>query len=331
MLSVVFATRNRAASLPRVLDAFAALISPPGGWRLLVVDNGSTDATVATLADYTKHLPLTLLECPRPGKNRALNTAIPYLAGDLSVWTDDDVLPDRDWLVRLREAADRHPEASLFGGTVLPEWPDSMPVWLTEHCVEFSVLYAKNERASGPCSFEHIFGPNMAIRRSIFDGGICFAEDVGPDATKPLYAMGSETELLRRLHGLGHRGWFEASARVRHIVRPEQVQERWILDRAYRYGAGEGSKHALTQWGGRLTIIGLPAALLLRLAAYRMAASLAGLLAPSPRRLRIRYRDRYLAGILAGRRMIDQSRTVPPGQRGADLAAARKHQTAAAP
>lgn len=302
MLTTVFATRNRAASLPRVLDAFAGLQAPPGGWKLVIVDNGSTDDTAAVVQGHADRLPVTLLHCPSPGKNRALNMALPALEGDLVVFTDDDVLPAPDWLVRLREAADAHPEATLFGGTVLPDWPAPVPAWLSEDAVEFSVLYAKNVHPSGPCQPIDIYGPNMAVRRSVFEAGIRFAEHVGPDATNPLYAMGSETELLRRLAAQGHRGWFEARARVGHIIRPEQMQERWILERAYRYGIGEGRNHAGALSAGRPLLAGLPAPLLLRVVAYRLAAYGMALLPPSPRRLRIRYRDRWLAGIVAGRR-----------------------------
>jgi glycosyltransferase involved in cell wall biosynthesis len=292
MLTVTFATRNRAASLPRVLDAFAALAPPPGGWRLIIIDNGSTDGTAATLGAQARRLPLLALHCAAPGKNRALNAALPHLLGDLAVFTDDDVLPQPDWLLRLAAAAAAHPEATLFGGAVLPVWPSPPPAWLSEDAVEFSVLYAQKDRPTGACGFGDIFGPNMAIRRAVFAAGTRFADHVGPDATNPLYAMGSETELLRRLESQGHRGWFEATARVGHIIRPEQMTEAWILERAYRYGIGEGKHHA-----GALS-----AKLLARVVAYRAAASGLALLPPSARRLRIRYRDRWLAGVLAGRR-----------------------------
>jgi glycosyltransferase involved in cell wall biosynthesis len=289
-LTVCLATHNRAAALPRVLAAFAALTRPPGGWAMIVVDNGSTDATAAVLQDHADRLPLTILSCPTPGKNRALNMALPLLRGSLAVFTDDDVLPDPDWLVQLHAAAEAHPEASLFGGTVLPDWPRPPPPWLSEQAVEFSVLYSQQRRPSGPCGFADIFGPNMAVRPAVFADGTRFAEHVGPDGSKPLYAMGSETELLRRLEAAGHRGWFEASARVGHIIRPEQMEEGWILDRAYRYGVGEGRHYA-----------GAPSARqVLRRVVYRVAARGMAVLPPSARRLRIRYRDRWLAGVADG-------------------------------
>jgi len=286
-----------------VLQTFAELQVPPGGWRLFVIDNGSRDGTADVLRSWTDRLPLRPLHCATPGKNRALNTALPRLEGDLVVLTDDDVLPASDWLVRLRAAAEAHPEAAFLGGTVLPAWPGPMPAWLTEEAVEFSVLYAQKRRPSGPCGAVDVFGPNMAIRRSIFDAGFRFAEHVGPDATRALYAMGSETELLRRLEASGHAGWFAAEAQVGHIVRPEQVEEPWILARAYRYGLGEGRNHAGALASGRPVLAGLPAPLLARLVAYRLAARACGLLPPSPRRLRIRYRERWLTGLADGRRI----------------------------
>jgi hypothetical protein len=300
MLSVLFTTRDRAASLPRVLQAFAGLQAPPGGWRLIVVDNGSRDATSEVLRAWTDCLPLLLLDYPMPGKNRALNAALPQAEGDLVVLTDDDVLPAPDWLVRLRAAADAHPDADFLGGTILPVWPGPVPPWLTEEAVEFSMLFAQKRRPSGPCGWVDIFSPNMAIRRQVFEAGFRFAEHVGPDATRAAYAMGSETEMLRRLETAGHRGWFEAEAQVGHIVRPEQMEEAWILARAYRYGRSEGRNHAGALVSGRPVLAGLPAPLLTRLVAYRAAARALGFLPPSARRLRVRYRERYLAGLADG-------------------------------
>jgi glucosyl-dolichyl phosphate glucuronosyltransferase len=291
MLSVVFATRDRASMLARVLEAHARIEPPAEGWRLLVVDNGSTDATGEVLRAWSGRLPLTVLEEPRPGKNRALNLALPELAGDLAVFTDDDAIPAPDWLLRLREAADAHPEATMLGGTVELDWPRRAPSWLTAEAVDLSVLYARNLRPSGPCDHTAIFGPCMAVRRAVLGAdGLRFAEQVGPDASRAFYPMGGETELLRRLAAAGHRGWFAAEARVRHIVRPEQLEESWILARAYRYGLGEGRSYR-----GRLGAAGL----LLRALAARAAAAALRPAPPSPRRLRALYRERCLAGALS--------------------------------
>ncbi len=313
-ITVLFATRNRGAALPPVLECLTRLTPPEGGWKLLIVDNGSTDSTSALLDGYLDRLPLTVLREPRAGKNRALNAALPHLAGDLIVLTDDDVLPRADWLVRLRQAGHEHPEASLFGGTVLPHWSRPRPAWLTEDAVPFSVLYAQQKRAAGACGCAAIFGPNMAVRRGVFEAGHRFSESVGPDESRRLYAMGGETEFLRRVEAAGHTGWFVPEAVVGHIVRPEQLDEDWILQRAYRYGVGEGRHYADA---GVSLVEGLrpraPLRLRLRARAYAAAARLIRLAPPSALRLRIRYRARSLAGTIdAFRQASDASSTSGP-------------------
>ena len=307
-MTVVFATRNRASALAAVLDSFTNLAAPDGGWKLVVVDNGSTDDTAALLASYAGRLPLTVLSEPRAGKNRALNTALPHLEGALIVLTDDDVLPSPDWLARMQQAAREHPQASLFGGTVLPHWSRAKPFWLTEAAVPFSVLYAQQRRGAGPCSCDAIFGPNMAVRSSVFEAGYRFSETVGPDETRRMYAMGGETEFLRRLEADGYTGWFVPDACVEHIIRPEQLAEEWILQRAYRYGIGEGSHYA-----------GMPRRMRLRALVYGIAAKLSVLAPPSPLRLKIRYKARALAGTMEASR-IRKSLAIavpppPPGRK----------------
>jgi glycosyltransferase involved in cell wall biosynthesis len=88
-----------------VLEAYCRLAVPPDGWRLLVVDNGSTDGTAELLASYSR-LCLRRLHEPQPGKNRALNRALaealamPFDIDGLFVFTDDDATPAPDWLLQ---------------------------------------------------------------------------------------------------------------------------------------------------------------------------------------------------------------------------------------
>jgi glycosyltransferase involved in cell wall biosynthesis len=300
MLTVAFATRNRADHLRDVLAAFAALAPPAGGWKLVVADNGSTDATQCVLSRYRERLPLHVLREPRPGKNAALNRAIASFDGDLVVLTDDDVLPEPDWLLRLATAAERHPEASLFGGTILPAWPHALPPWLDQSRVDFGTLFALVSHKSGPCDFRVIFGPNMAVRRSVFAHGHRFDESIGPDGRNALSAMGSETEFTRRLTAAGHRARFVAEARVRHIIRPEQFEESWILARAYRNGLGTARTNPPALAEGRGLVAGLTWRLLLRLVVFRAGARIAAPLPASAWRLRMLFKDRWFAGLATG-------------------------------
>ena len=244
MLTVLLATRNRGRMLREVLEAYRRLQEPSEGWKVVVVDNGSTDETANVLASFKNLLPLDTISEPKSGKNQALNTGLKLLEGDLAVFTDDDVFPTADWLVRMRDVANAEPLYSIFGGTVLPRWEMTPPAWIRRVLASSEPQGKKTYEAwmgpvytltdpsleDGPVRPWLVFGPNMAIRTSIFKSGVRFDQAVGPRGSS--YPMGSETEILLRLSRQGHRAWFIKEAIVEHFVRKEQLQESWVLRRA---------------------------------------------------------------------------------------------------
>lgn len=292
------ASFNGAATLPKVLDAYCALQAPPGGWRLLVVDNGSTDDTRHVLERYAARLPLQVLQEPRRGKNVALNTGLQVaLAGpvaELLVFSDDDAAPQADWLVRLSECAAAHPEYSVFGGSILPDWACGPPDWIAR-LVPLGLTYGATapDLADGPIFPGLVWGANMAVRRSVFDAGQRFDTSIGPNAGH--YAMGSETEFTRRVHALGYRSWFCPAARVAHHIRAHQTEVSYVLQRARRFGRGKARQD---QPGVFPEVLGMPRWMLLRLlleAGGWLTATLRGL---SDRRFLHRWEISYLLGYL---------------------------------
>lgn len=236
MLTVLLATKNRAAILRRTLESFCLLRAPSGGWKLVIVDNGSADGTPAVLSSFASRLPLKVLSEPRGGKNAALNAGLRFLEGDLAVFTDDDAFPRPDWMVELREAADTQLAYSIFGGAVVPRWEVPPPAWV--EWLDPGPVYALTDPtiSEGPVRPELVFGPNMAIRATVFRSGICFDTSIGPRGST--YAMGSETELTRRLYRQGHKAWHAPRAVVEHLVSDYQLRQSWVLKRAIRYGRG---------------------------------------------------------------------------------------------
>jgi len=236
MLTVLFATRNRSQTLASVLESFACLQAPPSGWKLVVVDNGSTDGTAEIIASFRARLPVTYVFEGKAGKNEALNTGLQHLEGDLAVFTDDDVFPHPDWLIQLRTAVDTYRDYSIFGGAVRPRWEVAPPQWMTWVNTEVAFAITDPQMAEGPTKPWFIFGPNMAIRAEVFNAGIRFDTSIGPRGKN--YPMGSETELVLRLDRLGHRTRHVQRAVVEHLIGQHQMNKSWVLGRATRYGRG---------------------------------------------------------------------------------------------
>src|SRR5689334_11745006 len=109
MLTVLIASRNGEDTLGQVLDAYCRLDSPGGGWKLVVIDNASTDGTKSLVKSFETRLPLTYLFESAPGKNAALNQGLRVAEGDLVVFSDDDTVPRKDWLVQIRTVCDANP------------------------------------------------------------------------------------------------------------------------------------------------------------------------------------------------------------------------------
>ena len=97
-VSVVIPTYNQAATLAATLASVAGQSVAP--LEVVVVDDGSTDATPAVLAEVAETYPLPLVvrrqanAGPGPARDLGWRTA----SGQLIAYTDSDARPRRDWL-----------------------------------------------------------------------------------------------------------------------------------------------------------------------------------------------------------------------------------------
>jgi glycosyltransferase involved in cell wall biosynthesis len=236
-VSIIIATRNRAASLSRTLEALSHLDLRGVSWEVLVIDNGSNDETEKVVAAAAVGLPIVALSVPGAGKNRALNRGVEVACGSLLVFTDDDVVPSSTWIQSLVGAAARWPEDNVFGGPVRVRFPPGTPEWLRRPDFPHArwALSAYNPRTDeGPVS-DTPLGPNVAIRASAL-GDAPFDESIGPAGTE--YAMGSEVELLLRLYRRGEQFIFVPDAPVEHVLSPEHTTKANLVRRARRCGRG---------------------------------------------------------------------------------------------
>ncbi|MCU6501600.1 glycosyltransferase [Rugamonas sp. A1-17] len=257
MLTVLMATCDGAQTLPKVLDGYCRLHAPRRAWQLIIVENGSRDGTGAVVARYRDRLPLHLLSSPRKGKNAALNLAVEWaLRSDendgLFIFTDDDATPAPDWLLQWERCAAAHAQYKVFGGAIEADWAEPPPAWLLR-LVPMGLTFGltSSELAEGPVFPGLVWGANMAVRRSVFAAGYRYDTSIGPNGHA--YAMGSETELTRRLALAGHTACFYPHARVFHFVRARQLTLEYVLEKAWRFGRGkfrQDSPGTYPEWRG---------------------------------------------------------------------------------
>ena len=236
MISVLIATFNGADTLPRTLDALARLQVPSDGWRVIVVDNGSTDATPGSAPrSWLGRLPLLLLHQPRRGKSRALNLGLDHCDGDLVVFTDDDVIPSPGWLLAYRAAADTHPDVDVFNGPTKPYWSVVPPDYILRN-VPVGATYGLSDPflVEGPVRWDLVWGANMAVRGYVARSGCRFNADLGPQGRR--YRCGEDNDYVMLLDRFGHRMWHVPAAAVAHIIDDHQATRAWLMRRALALG-----------------------------------------------------------------------------------------------
>ena len=239
MITVLFATYNGSDTLPLMLESLTKMKAPEGGWKLVAVDNASTDNSREVLNFYLDKLPLTVLTENKQGKNSALNTGLGEIEGELVVLTDDDIIADKSWLCELESTSNQNPSFDIFSGLILPHWKHAPEQWVLEW-VNQHIVYALTleGQLEGEIAPEMALGPNMAVKKRVFDAGFRFDTSVGPDGSK-LYKMGSETSFMKVLTESGYRCFYTPRSKVQHIISEVEMNYEWTLKRGIRIGRGQ--------------------------------------------------------------------------------------------
>lgn len=99
-LSVIICAYNEADVILKKLDNLFALDYPREQLEVIVASDGSSDGTAELVRGYDAP-EIKLLDLPRQGKNRTLNTAVSHATGDILVFSDADSMLMNDALRHL--------------------------------------------------------------------------------------------------------------------------------------------------------------------------------------------------------------------------------------
>jgi glycosyltransferase involved in cell wall biosynthesis len=116
-VSVIVPTRDRSASLQRLLDALDA--QTYDDFEVIVVDDGSSEDIAGLVAARAGDL--TCVRTTGVGAVRARCAGVAVARGSILAFTDSDCMPDASWIARGVAAIDDG--AEVVQGTTIPERP----------------------------------------------------------------------------------------------------------------------------------------------------------------------------------------------------------------
>lgn len=225
--SVVVPVYNGAATIASCIEGLLAQTYPADRTEILIVDNGSTDATREIVSRY----PVSLLsETDIRTSYAARNRGIEHATGDVIAFTDADCVPSADWLVQLL-APFADPAVGAARGGVDDATPASLPEEFTIRLAPFAPPSIRG--------WKSLVTVNVAIRRSLLQKLGAFDEQL---------PTGGDVDLGWRLQQEPGQAIVEApSARVTHRHRSTFAG---VFAQYRRYGLSEIILTTLHRGGG---------------------------------------------------------------------------------
>lgn len=242
-VTIAICTWNRAELLRQTLQSLLQMTVPNDlDWEIVLVNNNCTDHTSEVIASFRSRLPLRDVVEPLQGHSHSRNRAISESHGDYIVWTDDDVVVDKDWLTAYLVAFRQQPEASFWGGSIEPRFESEPPRWLQENWKRCAGVFAV--RSFGESEFEFServlpFGANFAIRGALQRERL-YDSRFGRVSDESVRGY-DEIDVLRQLLRSGHRGFSVPKASLQHFI----PTTRMTIDYVRRFYEGQGETWVL--------------------------------------------------------------------------------------
>lgn len=169
LVSVILPTFNRAGYIAAALDSIFAQTYQP--LEVIVVNDGSTDATPAVLAGYADRA--KVITQPNSGKSAGINRGMEEVTGDFVWIMDDDDIAPRGALEALAGALIASPEAGLSYGRMIKFRDEPAESW--------EVHYQQDDRLFFPRIMDDCFitgHPCALFRRTALDGVVPLRKEV---------------------------------------------------------------------------------------------------------------------------------------------------------
>jgi GT2 family glycosyltransferase len=222
--SVVVPTFERPAQLAACVDALRALDRPGGALEVVIVNDGGRPpaSELGAEASGDAGFDLRIVEQRNAGPASARNAGAAAARGEWLAFTDDDCLPDRNWLTAFDAVLRATPDA-LVGGRTINAITDSLLADTSQRLADFVSSWF-----GGGAAGRFFTSNNLAVARATFLAA-------GGFDTRFPFSAGEDRELGDRWSAQGRPSVSAPEAIVRHAHR---LSARGFVRQHFTYGRG---------------------------------------------------------------------------------------------
>ncbi|MCW3087904.1 MAG: glycosyl transferase family 2 [Sediminibacterium sp.] len=240
-ISVVICSYNRSAYINEAMESLYVQTLPRSEYEVIVVDNNSTDDTPqvceAFIASHNDALFYYHTEIEQ-GSSFARNNGARHAKSPLLCFMDDDAVADKDYLERIVNFFDRHPDAGGLGGRIIPRYIPSEPAWMSHYVSSLVGHFHYSESVSIFSANRYPLESNMIVRKKDFDVINGFNTAL-PGVKGNLRIGGEGKDFFFRLKALGRHIYYDPSIRVEHVVETSKLTPEYLYRVASGMGRGE--------------------------------------------------------------------------------------------
>ncbi len=229
-ISVIICCYNSAARLPRTLACLQAQVTPPDfRWEIVLVNNASTDDTVAVAQSiWSTEIPpravCRIVEEPAAGQYFARMRGVLEARYKVVVFCDDDNELDKDYVYLAWKVMAQDERIGAAGGQIhpvtdAPSWPE----WFEA----YKDKYATGVPASQSGDVSHrgfVLGAGLITRRQLF---LQVFDERYPSLLNGRHgsslSTGDDFEYCKRLLLWGYTLYYEQHLKIHHFIPQERL------------------------------------------------------------------------------------------------------------
>ncbi len=118
LFSIIIPTYNRPYQLASCLKSLCRLNYPSNKFEVILVNDGGNTPTDDVISTFNDRTNITVVNQTNKGPASARNNGARSANGEFLAFTDDDCLPEPNWLIALGDCLRDNPECIVGGSTV---------------------------------------------------------------------------------------------------------------------------------------------------------------------------------------------------------------------